>query len=311
MQDIARLAGVSRVAVSYALNGRPGVSAELRKRILSIAREAGFSPNAYAKAMRGAAANAAGLVLQRPSSGFHQELISGIQIALSARGFGLVLQFAASAQEELAIYRRWHAERRVDGVIVCDPRVDDLRIPALKRLGLPTVVIGGRGDVAGLAHLWSDERAAAVKAVGYLHALGHRRVALRPGTPGTLQTAWRAEAFTVACREFGITPALPESGGAGRPTAIVYDTDLMAIAGLHAAVERGLSVPGDVSIVAWEDSPLCQVVRPALSVLKRNLTDIGLAATRLLFEWIDGQPPRGVQHENATFVVRGSTIPPR
>src|SRR5687767_4493184 len=82
MQDIARLAGVSRVAVSYALNGRPGVSAQVRERILSIAREVGFSPNAQALALRGAAANAVGLVLQRPSSGFHQELISGMQIAL-------------------------------------------------------------------------------------------------------------------------------------------------------------------------------------------------------------------------------------
>ncbi len=295
------MAGVSRVAVSYALNGRPGVSAQVRERILSIARDVGFSPNAQALALRGACANAVGLVLQRPSSGFHQELISGMQIALSERGCGLVLQFAGVGREELAIYRRWHAERRIDGIVICDPRVDDERIPALRRLGLPTVVIGGRGDCAGLANLWCDEASAAVKVAGYLRALGHRRVALFAGSPGTVQTEWRTTAFAAACREFGLT--LTADGA----TAIVYDNDLMAIAGLRAALERGLSVPGDVSVVSWEDSALCQAVRPPLSVLKRNLSDIGVAAIRLLFEWIDGQAPRSVQHENATFVVRGST----
>ena len=111
MSDIARRAGVSRIAVSYALNGRPGVSDSLRERILGIARELGYRANGPALALHGAAANAIGLVLLRSSAAltvevFRRQLIAGIQAELSARGFGLALQFVADLDEEAQVYRR-------------------------------------------------------------------------------------------------------------------------------------------------------------------------------------------------------------
>src|SRR5262245_40749045 len=182
ISDIAREAGVSKVSVSYALNGQPGVSEATRKRILAIAEEIGFRPSSAARMLSGAAAQAVGLVLCRPArtlglEPFFMELISGVEATLSAHSYALTLQLVTDPLAEVALYRRWWGERRVDGFLVCDLRDDDPRIAPLEELGLPTVVIGGPGHVGRLANIWSDDAAAVVETVEYLYALGHRRIA--------------------------------------------------------------------------------------------------------------------------------------
>ena len=127
--DIALRAGVSKGAVSYALNGRPGISEVTRQRILKIADDLGWYPNSAARALSGAPPAACGLVLARPArtlafETFFMELISGIEMELSSRSVGLTLQVVHDVEAEMAVYRRWWAERRVDGVLVVDPRLD-------------------------------------------------------------------------------------------------------------------------------------------------------------------------------------------
>ncbi|MDQ1653984.1 MAG: hypothetical protein QOI35_3184 [Cryptosporangiaceae bacterium] len=330
MSDIARRAGVSRVAVSYALNGRAGVSPELRERILALAREMGFRPSGPAMAMHGAAAKAIGLALRRSSATLSVEvfprlLISGIQTELSAHGFGLALQFVTGPDAEIAVYRRWSGERRVDGVLVCDLAVDDPRIAVLEDLRLPAVVVGGPDGTGGLTSLWSDDAAAVRETVGYLASLGHRRAALVSGPAGLAHTQRRTAAFQAACRSAGVDGSVLIAdytgeagaqatrrilGSARRPSAIVYDNDVMAVAGLGVAMEMGIAVPAALSIVAGEDSALCQVVRPALTVLRRDVTAHGQRAAQLLFGAMAGSEPQSVQGERAALVTRGSTGPP-
>ncbi|GAA3291138.1 LacI family DNA-binding transcriptional regulator [Dactylosporangium vinaceum] len=323
MNDIARRVGVSRVAVSYALNDRPGVSADLRERVRAVAAELGFQANRAAVALHGASADVVGLALRRTSAAlrsevFRRQFIAGLQMELYARGSGLALQFVEHMDEEIALYRRWHAERRVDGVVLCDLRADDPRLPFVRDLGLPAVVAGGAGELPGLANLSTDETAGAAKITGLLSALGHRRVARVSGPAGLAHTAARTEALrslpfvTVEADYTGEAAAQATRrllSGRERPTAIVYDNDLMALAGLGVAAEMHVAVPADVSILAWEDSPLCQLVHPALTVLQRNITDYGMRTARLLFELLDGRPPRSVRYGNATLVVRDSTGP--
>src|SRR5688572_481384 len=210
--DIARRAGVSKGAVSYALNGQPGVSEATRRRILAIAEEIGFNPNSAARALSGAAAHAVGLALCRPArtlgvEPFFMELISGVEAELSARSYALTLQVVANQDAEIAVYRRWWGERRVDGVLICDLRLDDRRVPVLKQIQLPAVVIGGPAGTGGLAPIWCDEAAALVETVEYLHALGHRRIARVGGMPDLRHTSVRTEAFTDVCRRLGLTDA--------------------------------------------------------------------------------------------------------
>lgn len=327
MADIARRAGVSRVAVSYALNGRPGVSEELRERIRGIADELGFSAHGPAQVMHGAAARAVGLTMRRPVNVgvFQRELVSGIQAELMGQGLGLALQFAGSTEEEVGVYQAWVAERRVSGILVSGLETDDPRVPALERMQVPGVVIGDAVDGGRLAGIWCDEAIAVTAAVRHLVDLGHRRLARVSGPAALRQSAVRDTAFRDACESFGVKASIvvaddTADGGAQvtrrilsgvrRPTAIVYDNDVMAVAGLAVAAEMGISVPARLSIVACEDSPLCQVVSPAITVLRRDIVGYGAQATRLLLDVIAGADPRNVQAETATLVVRASTGPP-
>ena len=329
--DIAQRAGVSKVAVSYALNGQSGVSEATRKRIIAIAEEIGFSPSSAARALTGAAAQAVGLVLSRPArtlglEPFFMELISGVEAVLSARSYALTLQVVANPLDEILLYKRWRGERRIDGVLVCDLREDDPRIPALEELTLPAVVIGGPGHVGRLANIWSDDAAAVVETVEYLHALGHRRIARVGGMPQFLHTRIRTDAFKETSAKLGLTQATSvasdysgEDGArvtrrllsaAQRPTAIMYDNDVMAIAGLGVVQEMGLSVPSDISIVAWDDSVLCRLVHPPLTALQRDIPAYGAHAAEILLSIIDGRSAGEVQDPTAQLAPRGSTAPP-
>jgi DNA-binding LacI/PurR family transcriptional regulator len=330
--DIAARAGVSKGAVSYALNGQPGVSEATRQRIVAIAREIGFNPNSAARALSGATARAVGLTLSRPArilgiEPWFMGLISGFEAVLSARSYALTLQVVAGPDQEVEVYRRWWGERRIDGVIVTDLREDDVRIAVLQQLELPAVVIGGPGDTGSIPQLWSDDAGAVAEAVRYLVALGHRRIARVAGLPDLLHTRTRTRAFEEICRSIGLESAITTSTdytgeeggratrrlliGAERPTAIIYDNDVMAVAGLAVAQEMGLAVPGDLSIVAWDDSPLCSLVHPPLTALSRDISEYGAHAARTLLAAIAGQRVADTEAGTAHLTPRGSTAPPR
>jgi DNA-binding LacI/PurR family transcriptional regulator len=330
--DIARRAGVSKGAVSYALNGQRGVSEATRRRILAIAEEIGWNPHSAARALSGAAADTIGLALRRPArvlgfEPFYMELISGVEAELSARSQALLLQIVSDADAEVDVYRRWWGERRVDGVLICDLRVADPRIEVVTDLQLPAVVVGGPEGVGEVANVWNDDATALIETVEYLAALGHRRVARVAGLPDLWHTRVRAGAFKGACERLGVTwsPTIGTdySGEEGaratrrllsaetRPTAVIYDNDVMAVAGLGVAQEMGLSVPGDLSIVAFDDSPLCRLVHPSLTALARDIPAYGALAARQLLAAVAGQAVGSVQDATAKLVPRASTAPPR
>ncbi|GAA2403542.1 LacI family DNA-binding transcriptional regulator [Streptomyces glaucosporus] len=330
MVDIARRAGVTKSAVSFALNGRPGVSEATRARVLAIADELGWQPNSAARALSDGRAGAFGLVVDRPARSlgaepFFMQLVSGIQDELSGDGVSLLFTVVSGAGVETAAYRAWWAQRKVDGVFLVDLRVDDPRVRALEEMRMPAVVIGSPADSGSLPAVWSDEAAGVRAAVAHLADLGHRSIAHVTGPAGLRHSVIRAEAFTAAVAErgvtgwnveadysgeqgFAVTRALLE--GAERPTAILYDNDVMAVSGLSAAQSLGVRVPEDVSLVAWDDSPLCELVRPALTALRRDIAAYGALAARQLRDAAGGRAVRHRQAPDPTLIVRGSTAAP-
>ena len=198
--DIAQRAGLSKGAVSYALNGLPGVSESTRQRVLKLAAEMGWRPNSAARALSASRAGALGLVMARPASTlgvepFFMKLLSGIENTLAAHSTALLLQVVPDRDAEVEAYRRWWAERRVDGIFLIDLRIEDKRVLVLEELGLPAVVIGGPGHHGRLPAVWSDDASAMAMVVEYLAALGHRRVARVAGPSGLLHTELRSQAF--------------------------------------------------------------------------------------------------------------------
>ncbi len=331
IRDIAERAGVSKGAVSYALNGRPGVSDSTRDRILSIADELGWYPNRAARALSGARVDACGLVLARPARSlalepFFMEFISGVEVELSSRSVALTIQLVEDIQQEIEVYRRWFGEHRVDGVLMVDLRVHDPRIQELVRLGLPAVVVGGPLGNHALPAVFHDEGSVVVEAVQYLAALGHTRVAHVTGVSDFVHTGQRSTAFERATGELGLeadiieTDYSAESGARATrkllslpdpPTAIVFDSDLLAVTGLGVAQRMGFAVPDDVSIVGWDDSLISQVVNPPLTAITRDITGFGATAARHLLAAIHGDATGDMQTARGELTIRGSTGRPR
>jgi DNA-binding LacI/PurR family transcriptional regulator len=327
IRDIAKRAGVSKGAVSYALNGRPGVSDDTRDRILAIADELGWYPNRAARALSAARADACGLVLARPArtialEPFFMEFIAGVESELATRSIALTIQLVGDVREEIAVYRRWWGEHRVDGVLVVDLRIDDPRVEELPRLGLPAVVIGGPLGSTELPCVWHDEAAVVTEAIRYLAALGHSRLAHVCGVGEFVHTVQRTSAFRAAVGELGIdgevveTDYSAESGARATrrllssptpPTAILFDSDLLAVTGLGVVQQMGFSVPDDVSIVGWDDSLISQVVHPPLTAITRDITTYGAEAARRLLEAVDGVGEGDVETIRGELTTRGST----
>lgn len=330
--DVARKAGLSKGAVSYALNGQPGVSESTRQRVLRLALEMGWHPNSAAKALSGARAGAFGLVLARPAStlgveSFFPKLISGMESAMASSQTALLLQVVPDHEAEIATYRRWWAERRVDGVFLVDLCVEDSRVPVLEELRLPAMVVGGPGHHGALPSVWIDDASAMVMAVEYLAALRHKSIARVGGVPGMLHDEMRSAAFDSVCKRLELdwsttvpTDYSPDVGaqatrrllsGANPPTAIVYDNDVMAVAGVSVAHEMGVRVPGDLSIMAWDDSVLCEITHPPLTAVARDVTGYGRQVAEHLLALLNGEVVTEVQQTPPRLVVRGSTARPR
>jgi DNA-binding LacI/PurR family transcriptional regulator len=327
--DIARRAGVTKAAVSFALNGQPGVSAATRERILAIAKDIGFQPNSAARALSDGRAGAFGLIIGRPARTLSVEpwftqFISGIQAELSGDHTALLFTVAEDQDAEIALYRSWWAQRRVDGVFLADLQTGDRRVAILEGLTMPAVVIGDPAGAGSLPAIWQDDAAAVRAVVEYLAAAGHRRIARVTGPSRLWHTKIRTDAFRATAGAVGAHAILREGDYTGEngaaatrellhstepPTAILYDNDLMAISGLGAAQQLGVHVPAELSIVAWDDSAFCAGVHPPLSALTRDVAGYGRRAARVLVRVAAGAEVLSEEGPMAVLTVRGSTGP--
>jgi DNA-binding LacI/PurR family transcriptional regulator len=326
--DIASQAGVSTGAVSYALNGRPGVSASTRERILAIAREIGWHPNVAARSLTGSRVNAVGLILARPArvlgmEPFFMQFISGVESVLSANRTALLLQLVPDHDAADDAVRFWWAERRIDGVLVMDLWAEDQRPALLADLGVPAVIVGRPRAGLDLPAVWSDDATAVESVVDYLVTIGHRRIARVAGLPSLEHTQIRTAAFRAAAERHGLDSAPVvstdyswEEGAqatrrlltsADRPTAITFDNDLMAVAALSVAHELAISVPDQLSIVAGDDSQLCLVQHPSITALARDVVDYGARTAQAMLDLVTDGYTGAVQAPTATLIPRAST----
>lgn len=253
------------------------------------------------------------LVRPRPTPGlepFMAELAAGIEEVLNAHDRGLLVHFTDDAAQELRIWSRWAAADLVAGVLIVEYADDDPRPAAAERLGLACALIGGPDGGLPIANVFVDDGAGARDALDALADLGHRRVARVTGPTRMRHTQARNRAFAAEAARLDIAMTEVEGdfteaagrdatrtllGWDTRPTAIVYDNDLMAIGGLNAAAEAGLAVPGEVSVIAWDDTLLARLATPALSVVAVDIRALGRAAGEAILAALAGEPPASVR----------------
>lgn len=329
---VAARAGVSKSAVSFALNGRTGVSEQTRARIEAAARELGWQPSVRARALSNARAYAIGIVLHRPAhllaaDPFYARFIAGVESVLARHDYSLVLRVVDGGADAAvgAHWRLWSAGR-VDGFLILDLRRDDLRLTTVVERRIPAVAVGSpdRGDVAWVA---IDDRAGYGRVLRHLTDLGHRSIAHVSGPAHYVHAMSRRQAWAAALADVGAPPGPMEAGdfsatGGARATerllasnrrftAIAYANDLMALAGLHGLRIAGIHVPGDVSVVGFDDIPTAELSAPTLTTVTQDAMDWGAKAAGALLALINGgRAPSGwIGHSE--LIVRGSTGPAR
>ena len=331
MADIARRLDISKAAVSYALNGQPGVSSATRQRALDLAKDLGWYASSSARALSGAETGVIGLVLSRPSDlltieTFFMHFLSGVEQVLTERGSSLLLRVIGEHPDaETNTYERWWGERRLDGVILVDERFKDMRPAAVEHLGLPAVLCGGPITGSTLPCLWTDHAADASIVMEHLVGLGHQRIAHVSGPARFVHERSRRRGVRRAGRALGATVETIEAEYTGPqaanvtqrllerpkpPTAIVYASDVMTLAGLGVAAARGVPVPARLSVVSWDDSYLTTLVHPAVTALWRDTPAYGALAASVLLDLIEGQNRGRIQVPASTLRVRETTAPP-
>lgn len=330
--DVAALAGVSVAAVSKAVNGKGGISAPTRDRILTAAAKLQWTPSAAAVALRGAKTRAIGMVAKRPPDLLSADphftlLISGIESELSPLGYGLLLHIVGEeAGAEEAAYRRLARERRVDGVILTESRVGDTRFRLLRDLGLDAVLVGTpwRPDPVPSVRATDPDRGLRA-AVAHLVELGHRRVAYVSGPEDRVHTRHRRRVVEDALAAHDLAPshaivadftAAAAADAVGRlladrrpPTAVLFANDSMAVAGMSAARRLGVDVPAGLSVIGHDDLPLGELVHPRLTTVRQDLLGLGRAAARALLAALGEARDATVDVRPPELVVRESTGP--
>jgi LacI family transcriptional regulator len=325
--DVARRAGVSVGSVSRVINEHPTVTPATRERVKLAIRELGYVPNAIAGSLRSRRSKTIGLIIPDVTNPFFSELALHVERSAAAAGYNLILGNSDNSVDQETYYLHALAVRRVDGIILVPANESSRSI----EFAIPIVCVDREAD--RLPFVASDNRAGAKSAIEYLQRLGHHLIGCIAG-PKELPNARERRAgyedlALPILRAAGVDPAAYivstefsyDSGYAAtrrlmdvapRPTAIFASSDQQAIGGLRAAADLGLAVPGDLSIVGFDDIPLANLVMPRLTTVGQPVAEIGVLAMQLLLDLFSGAAaPRRRRHLLATSLqIRQSCAPP-
>lgn len=329
--DLARETGLSIASVSYALNGKPGVSEATRARVLKSAELAGWAPNQAARALQAKRSNAIGLVIRRDKpeqpmrSDFIYRFLDGINDQLVDRPESLLLRTVNSVEAEVETHRNWVTQGKVDALVIINLLAgEDPRLALVEELGVPTLTAG---DIRGhkfVASVWTDDEEAMQLIVDHLISRGHRKMA-RMRAPGNLRhLALRDAVFARLLAEAGLPPALYVTAtvdgcdstraqisdllaGEDPPSVLQYDNTLQAAEALKALQQLGVAVPEQCSVISWEDTPFCETTQPSLTAIDRSAFAYGLAVGRQALNLIDTGSAEDTCGMTSHLIVRGST----
>lgn len=307
LEEIARLAGVSRSTVSRVINQHPNVRPEVREQVWRVIREVGYYPHAAARNLVTRRSQIIGVVIPETvpkvfSDPYFPVVLHAISNALAERGYHLMLSLLTPQQEE-AFYQRALRGRVVDGIIVVSAQITDPLIARAYQDGLAVVSIGRYPQEPNVSYVDADNVEGARVATEHLLRLGRRRVATIAGPQTMAPGMDRLEGYRRALHAWGISPSpewiaegdFTEAGGymamrrllAVRPDAVFVASDLMAVGALKAIREAGLRVPDDIALVGYDDVELARYTDPPLTTIRQPIAELGRVAVQLLLRQIE------------------------
>ncbi|NOY57569.1 MAG: LacI family transcriptional regulator [Calditrichaeota bacterium] len=306
IDDLAKLAHVSKSTISKALNDRPDVSAETRRKIREIAKAQNFTPNAYGKSLRSKITKNVGVIFTREkrpllNNPFFSRILEGIEAELALNNYNLVLNIIP--QNKVNELPRIIRERHVDGIILIGI-FNDLFVERIIAEKIHVVQVDPKTDIADFSQVFIDNEHGAFIAVQYLIEAGHRRIGFIAGDLRRLSFKQRLDGYSKALKHYGIQPddGLIRSGGVDdgyehvksliqheKPTAIFSANDLNALQGYNAVIDMNLKIPHDVSIVGFDDIWSAQVATPPLTTVRVYKEELGSIGVRTLLRTINGE----------------------
>ena len=310
LEEIAKLAGVSRSTVSRVVNDQPNVRAPVRERVWQVIRETGYQPHAAARSLVTRRTRIVGVIIPEAlttlfTDPFFPHLLCGITQACNSGGYDLMLSLFNGPAGPEEMYRRVVGGGHLDGMVVSSTRVDDPLIDRLLDDNVPFVMVGRHPDER-VHHVEIDNVAAAQMAVDHLARLGHRRIGTITGPLNMLSGADRLEGYRRAMEAHRLPVAdelivegdFTEGGGiAGARrllslpvTAIFAASDIMAVGALKVIRDRHLHVPTDVALVGFDDVPIAAAVQPALTTVRQPIEQMGSMAADLLLSLLESPP---------------------
>jgi DNA-binding LacI/PurR family transcriptional regulator len=328
LEDVAEAAGVSKSTVSRVLSDDPTLSVrdETRERVRALAQELDYRPHPVARALAVPATGALALLVPNLSNPAYVEIIRGAYRRARERGYVLLCAEDFEDQEADEAFTELVDGGRVDGLLIASARPENRLLEALERHWVPHVFVN-RSVPGARANVTLDVARASRLAYAHLAGLGHTRISHVAGPHEVQSARGREEAFLAAAAEHGheappvARGAFTPSGGADAAerlladhpelTAVFTSSLAQAIGLLHVARERGRAVPGDLSVIAYDELPVAGYLAPPVTTVAMPLSELGAAAVEILVELLRGGEPRSeVLGSDPVIVERASTGSP-
>jgi DNA-binding LacI/PurR family transcriptional regulator len=332
MEDIAKQAGVALSTVSHALSGKRPVSAKTRERILQAMREMDYQPHGLARALATKRTHMIALFypsLSTQLSRIQLDFINAAIQTVNAHEYALLLWTPPTDDSD--IVRLIH-QGFVDGLILMEVKLNDMRVPILKERQFPFSMIGHCNDNTDISYVDFDYANAVYDSVRYLYGLGHRRIDfinqpefLLEATYGPAIRAW--EGFERACQDFGISGTAYTSdsdtqagyllmqtilNSSQPPTGIVSNNDAITGGLARAIYEHGWHIPEDISYIPILANKNFDMTTPPLTAVELPVDEMGKLGVELLIRQLEGELTQPEQHLlRQPLIIRQSTAPAR
>jgi LacI family transcriptional regulator len=328
LEQIAKLAGVSRSTVSRVINHHPNVKAEVRQRVMKVVTETGYHPNPAARSLASQRSGIIGLVIPRAvqslfTDPYYPRLMQGVAQACNANDYTLSLFLFHTEDEEHKLYPRVLRTGMIDGLLVSASQIGDPLIPELIDNRVPFVMIGRPDDLPAVSFVNVDNAVGVYTATSHLARLGYKRIATITGPLNTTVGLDRRQGYLDALndRSHSIDDRLivegdfTELGGYAamqrliphQPDAVFIASDTMAFGALRALREAGLCVPRDIAIVGFDDLPTSSLTDPPLTTIRQPIRRLGAQAVETLIDILNNgpEPPRRITL-STELIIRAS-----
>ncbi len=327
IKDIAKESGYAISTVSRALNNHPDVSEEAKRRISEIVAERGFVPNSNARQLKRQQAKCIAFIVKGTTNMFFSDMLVELQRRVSESGYDGVVQYLAEGDDEVALAQQLCRELKPKGLIFLggDSRNFASGFSEVKVPSVLATTVSGELQFDNLSMVGVDDRAAGWRAIDYLMENGHRRIAVIGGdpedsSPGRMRLAGCKESFEAHGLAFDEAMFLPacfswDEGyaamkrfldGGGEATAVFAMSDVQAVGAIRAILDSGRTVPGDISVLGFDGTPVARFYNPTLATLRQPAAEIAKTSVKLVLGCIERQRPAKTVLLEAELLPGGS-----